>query len=26
VPMLAVFFVAQRYFIQSVASTGLAGT
>jgi multiple sugar transport system permease protein len=26
VPMLAVFFIAQRYFIQSVAATGLAGT
>ncbi len=26
VPMLAVFFLAQRYFIRSVASTGLAGT
>ena len=26
VPMLAVFFIAQRYFIRSVASTGLAGT
>jgi multiple sugar transport system permease protein len=26
VPMLAVFFVAQRYFIRSVAATGLAGT
>src|SRR5579863_4481910 len=26
VPMLVVFFVAQRYFIRSVASTGLAGT
>ena len=25
-PMLVVFFVAQRYFIRSVASTGLAGT
>jgi hypothetical protein len=24
--MLAVFFLAQRYFIRSVASTGLAGT
>ncbi len=26
VPMLAIFFLAQRYFIRSVASTGLAGT
>jgi multiple sugar transport system permease protein len=26
VPMLAVFFIAQRYFIRSVAATGLAGT
>jgi ABC-type glycerol-3-phosphate transport system permease component len=26
VPMLVVFFLAQRYFIRSVASTGLAGT
>jgi len=26
VPMLLVFFLAQRYFIRSVASTGLAGT
>ena len=26
VPMLLVFFVAQRYFIRSVAATGLAGT
>ncbi len=26
VPMLVVFFVAQRYFIRSVAATGLAGT
>jgi multiple sugar transport system permease protein len=26
VPMMAVFFVAQRYFIRSVAATGLAGT
>jgi multiple sugar transport system permease protein len=26
VPMLAVFFLAQRYFIRSVAATGLAGT
>jgi multiple sugar transport system permease protein len=26
VPMLIVFFLAQRYFIRSVASTGLAGT
>jgi len=26
IPMLLVFFVAQRYFIQSVAATGLAGT
>jgi multiple sugar transport system permease protein len=26
IPMLVVFFVAQRYFIQSVAATGLAGT
>jgi len=25
-PMLAIFFLAQRYFIRSVASTGLAGT
>jgi multiple sugar transport system permease protein len=25
-PMLAVFFIAQRYFIRSVAATGLAGT
>ena len=25
-PMLLVFFIAQRYFIQSVAATGLAGT
>jgi multiple sugar transport system permease protein len=26
VPVLAIFFLAQRYFIRSVASTGLAGT
>jgi len=26
VPMLAVFFLAQRYFVRSVAATGLAGT
>ena len=26
VPMLAVFFIAQRYFVRSVAATGLAGT
>jgi multiple sugar transport system permease protein len=26
VPMLAIFFLAQRYFIRSVAATGLAGT
>ena len=26
VPMMAVFFIAQRYFIRSVAATGLAGT
>ena len=26
VPMLVVFFIAQRYFIRSVAATGLAGT
>jgi multiple sugar transport system permease protein len=26
VPMLAVFFIAQRYFTRSVAATGLAGT
>jgi multiple sugar transport system permease protein len=26
IPMLVVFFVAQRYFIRSVAATGLAGT
>jgi multiple sugar transport system permease protein len=26
VPMLAIFFLAQRYFIRSVASTGLTGT
>jgi multiple sugar transport system permease protein len=26
VPMLGVFFIAQRYFIRSVAATGLAGT
>jgi multiple sugar transport system permease protein len=26
VPMLVVFFVAQRYFVRSVAATGLAGT
>ncbi len=26
VPMLVIFFLAQRYFIRSVASTGLAGT
>src|SRR6202012_3203048 len=26
IPMLLVFFLAQRYFIRSVASTGLAGT
>jgi multiple sugar transport system permease protein len=26
VPMMAVFFLAQRYFIRSVAATGLAGT
>jgi ABC-type glycerol-3-phosphate transport system permease component len=26
IPMLIVFFVAQRYFIRSVAATGLAGT
>jgi ABC-type glycerol-3-phosphate transport system permease component len=25
-PMLLIFFVAQRYFIRSVAATGLAGT
>jgi ABC-type glycerol-3-phosphate transport system permease component len=25
-PMLVIFFVAQRYFIRSVAATGLAGT
>jgi len=25
-PMLAIFFLAQRYFIRSVAATGLAGT
>ena len=26
VPMLVIFFVAQRYFVRSVAATGLAGT
>ena len=26
VPMMAIFFLAQRYFIRSVAATGLAGT
>ena len=26
VPMLAIFFLAQRYFVRSVAATGLAGT
>lgn len=26
IPMLAIFFAAQRYFVRSVASTGLAGT
>jgi multiple sugar transport system permease protein len=26
IPMLVVFFAAQRYFIRSVAATGLAGT
>jgi len=26
VPMLVIFFAAQRYFIRSVAATGLAGT
>jgi multiple sugar transport system permease protein len=26
VPMLIVFFIAQRYFVRSVAATGLAGT
>ena len=26
VPMLAIFFLAQRYFVRSVATTGLAGT
>jgi multiple sugar transport system permease protein len=26
VPMLIIFFIAQRFFVQSVASTGLAGT
>jgi multiple sugar transport system permease protein len=26
IPMLIVFFVAQRYFIRSVAATGLTGT
>ena len=26
IPMLVIFFAAQRYFIRSVAATGLAGT
>jgi multiple sugar transport system permease protein len=26
VPMMVIFFLAQRYFIRSVAATGLAGT
>jgi multiple sugar transport system permease protein len=26
IPMLLIFFTAQRYFIRSVAATGLAGT
>jgi len=26
IPMLVIFFAAQRYFIQSVAATGIAGT
>jgi multiple sugar transport system permease protein len=25
-PMMVIFFVAQRYFVRSVAATGLAGT
>ena len=25
-PMLLIFFVAQRYFVRSIAATGLAGT
>jgi multiple sugar transport system permease protein len=26
VPMMAIFFLAQRYFVRSVAATGLGGT
>jgi multiple sugar transport system permease protein len=26
IPMLVIFIVAQRYFVRSVAATGLAGT